>query len=240
MACATLTESALGIQPLQIAIASGNVETTRRLLEAGADPSATDSQGRPIVHWLGSGRGYSDDDLLQVAQLLKEHGCRFEDDSAKLPDVLTNLAPRHVPKTLAFLATQPVGKNASQALKAIARSNDAESIQVLLKAGADPSVLPQKNPKPVPSRPVINPNCQPKELTPDMRVLMNRLDLGGMNCKWIQQCGELIYVDCNSAADGPAYYLNLASGQRLATCGGACMAGCKNCPPKEWTCNCNQ
>src|ERR1019366_94970 len=66
--------------------------------------------------------------------------------------------------------------------------------------------------------PRARPRCQPHELTPDMKALLQKMGLpntsgllglaGGMNCKLVQQCGELIYVDCNSAADGPAYYIN--------------------------------
>ncbi len=75
---------------------------------------------------------------------------------------------------------------------------------------------------------------------------MNRLSLpnanglvglaGEMKCSLAQQCGELILVDCNSAADGPAYYIDQQASKLLATCGGACMRGCTNCPPADWTC----
>jgi hypothetical protein len=292
-----------GLNPLQFAIAGAHVEATRLLLDAGLDPNATDSRGLPVIHWLGSGRGYTDDDLLQVAKLLESHQCKFEGASpSKGIDVLTNLAPRQVPKTLAFLASKPLGNDPSRALKAIARGGDVESVKVLLEAGADPltgvaktsalldaaragqtpsvnamlaHVKDKEDPKILvayqaavqqghedtaqafiarglkvpPTSPPANPACQPRELTPEMKALLKQMGLpnasgllglaGAMTCKLVQQCGEMIYIDCNSAADGPAYYINQASAQLLATCGGACMRGCTNCPPKEWACTCD-
>lgn len=64
------------------------------------------------------------------------------------------------------------------------------------------------------------------------------------NCSKAVVCGNLAYVDCHSAVDGPAYYLNGKTGTRISTCGGACMLPdsaqavvCRTlCPPKEWTC----
>ncbi len=292
-----------GMNPLQFAIAGARVEATRLLLDAGSDPNARDGRGLPVVQWLGSGRLYTDDDLLQVTQLLERHQCKFEAGrSPQSIDLMTNLAPRRVPKTLTFLATKPLGKDPSRALKAIARGDDALSVKVLLEAGADPlagvamtgalldaaragqtpsvnamlqRVKNKDDPKvlaayqaalrqghrdtaqafltngirvpqaPSPARPA----CQPRELTPEMKALLKQMGLpnaggllglaGPMTCKLIQKCGEMIYVDCNSAADGPAYYINQARAQLLATCGGACMRGCTNCPPKEWTCTCD-
>jgi hypothetical protein len=85
-----------------------------------------------------------------------------------------------------------------------------------------------------------------RELTPAQVQLLSHLGLpnadglvglaGEMKCSLAQQCGELILVDCNSAADGPAYYIDQQASKLLATCGGACMHGCTNCPPPEWNC----
>jgi hypothetical protein len=54
-------------------------------------------------------------------------------------------------------------------------------------------------------------------------------------------CGRIGYVDCGSAADGPAYYFERESGKVLGYCGGYCMMDQKgqcrtSCPPKAWTC----
>ena len=65
--------------------------------------------------------------------------------------------------------------------------------------------------------------------------------LAGGQCHVNRECGELSFVDCGMAADGPAYYVSKTTGQVLEVCGGACMAGpradfCVACPPPEWTC----
>lgn len=282
------------INPLQLAIAEGQVEETRLLLEAGADPNAIGHDGSPIVRWLGSGRRFTDGDLLEVATLLDRHQCRFDGGNASKPvDLILNLSGRKVPRTLAFLASKHVPSDYDHALRAIARSEDVASMKVLLDAGAAPGPAlrvaasagrtaavalmltyvkdrssPQvlaaylsaiqaghadtaqafadagvQAPKPtVPPRPTF----ERRELTPAQVQLMNRLGLpnanglvglaGGMKCALAQECGELILVDCNSAADGPAYYLDPHASKLLATCGGACMRGCTNCPPPEWNC----
>lgn len=71
------------------------------------------------------------------------------------------------------------------------------------------------------------------------------LDLDGLHdpknpnygCVVKQECGDLVGVDCDSAADGPFYYVNKKTEEILAFCGGYCMGGqCEDCPPKEWTC----
>lgn len=65
--------------------------------------------------------------------------------------------------------------------------------------------------------------------------------LASGQCHVNSTCGELTFVDCGMAADGPAYYVKTASNEVLEVCGGACMAGpgkemCVACPPPEWTC----
>lgn len=65
----------------------------------------------------------------------------------------------------------------------------------------------------------------------------------GKNCKQAGSCGDLVYVDCNSAADGPAYYAQKDTLNIVMRCGGFCMSAtsnnaqgyCNECPPKEWT-----
>ena len=57
------------------------------------------------------------------------------------------------------------------------------------------------------------------------------------SCEIDKRCGDLVGVDCNAEADGPYYYINKKTGEKIAGCGGFCMTGeCTNCPPKEWTC----
>ena len=59
----------------------------------------------------------------------------------------------------------------------------------------------------------------------------------GPNCRIESTCGNIVGVDCGSAADGPYYYVDKDSGETISRCGGYCMDGtCTNCPPKEWTC----
>ena len=282
------------INPLQLAIAGGQVEETRLLLEAGADPNAISHDGSPIVRWLGSGQRFTDGDLLEVATLLDRHQCRFDGANASKPvDLILNLAGRKVPRTLAFLASKHIPGDYDHALRAIARSDDLASMKVLLDAGAAPApalrdaasagrtaavalmltyVKDRNSPQvvaaylsaihaghadtaqafvdagvqaPQPTAPP-RPTFERRELTPAQVQLMNRLGLpsaiglvglaGAMKCTLAQQCGELILVDCNSAADGPAYYIDQQASKLLATCGGACMRGCTNCPPPEWNC----
>ncbi len=61
------------------------------------------------------------------------------------------------------------------------------------------------------------------------------------SCKYIEVCGELVKMDCNSALDGPIYYFNNIDGEILMICGGACMIpnpdeplSCKECPLQAW------
>ncbi|MBF5044238.1 hypothetical protein FGE12_17705 [Aggregicoccus sp. 17bor-14] len=65
--------------------------------------------------------------------------------------------------------------------------------------------------------------------------------LASGRCHVNSTCGELSFVDCGMAADGPAYYVRTSSHEVLEVCGGACMSGprqdmCVACPPPEWTC----
>lgn len=58
----------------------------------------------------------------------------------------------------------------------------------------------------------------------------------GESCRYERSCGDMIGVDCNAAADGPYYYVRRDTLAVVSTCGGACMRGCTDCPPKAWTC----
>lgn len=56
----------------------------------------------------------------------------------------------------------------------------------------------------------------------------------GSDCKIVRTCGDMMYVDCNAAADGPAYYLD-GNLDVIGTSGGLCMGGHCSGAPKEWT-----
>jgi hypothetical protein len=289
--------AASGGTKLMVAISTCEVEATRQLLEAGADVNATDGRGDPVIRWLASGRsGCTDANALEVAKLLAEHGARFDRSTGKAgPSLLVNLAPRRMPRTLAFLAAKRGAGDPTEALRAIARGDDVESVRVLLEAGASPTegaamgsalmdaaragrtesvaemmkhVRDKQSPEvlaayeaarksghepvaeafirggvtpPTPPK-LARSACDPRGLTAEESKLLERLGLvdGPSSCKFIQECGDVILIDCNSAADGPAYYVDRRAAKVLATCGGACMRGCVGCPPTAWTCECRR
>jgi len=285
-----------GPAALEQAIASCKVDATSALLDGGADPNAVDARRQPVVGWLAAGMHCSDGDALAVAKLLDAHGATFD-----APRLLANLAPRRLPKTLAFVATKHGAGDPTEALRAIARSEDLESIRALLDAGADPTdgvakssalldatleahaavvaemlkhVSDKQSPKVLAAAdaaarrkdadvtaaftaagivapaaiPTATPACVAHDLDADEQALLSKLGLpnanklaglaGAMECKRLATCGDLELIDCNSAADGPAYYVDRKAQSLLATCGGACMHGCTGCPPKAWTCAC--
>ena len=55
----------------------------------------------------------------------------------------------------------------------------------------------------------------------------------GQECKITEKCDDMIYVDCNAAADGPAYYLD-KNLNVIGESGGLCMRGKCSGAPKEW------
>ena len=290
-----------GINRLQLAISMCQVDTVRKLIQAGADANGKDTHGWPLATWLASNQRCDDTSALATAMLLSERGVKFEtlEGEAK-PRLLVKVATRGLPLTLEFLCKKQGSGSATEALHAIARGSDIASIRVLLAAGADPLDGPalssalfdaaaagraasvqemmkhigdKQSPKVLaayeiakkknylevaqifldagakPPEPVHkNLPCQRHELSSAQVELLTQLGLpnpsrlsgiaGSMSCKLVQECGELALIDCNSAADGPAYYVDQKAKRLLATCGGACMHGCTGCPPKEWTCEC--
>lgn len=55
----------------------------------------------------------------------------------------------------------------------------------------------------------------------------------GNGCAVKERCADMYYVDCDSAADGPAYYLNNAL-EQIGTGGGFCMGGHCTGAPDMW------
>jgi hypothetical protein len=54
-------------------------------------------------------------------------------------------------------------------------------------------------------------------------------------------CGDVGYLDCGAAVDGPAFYFNRRDGRVTGHCGGSCMTDStgrcrRECPPPQWTC----
>jgi hypothetical protein len=75
----------------------------------------------------------------------------------------------------------------------------------------------------------------PAKASPELTARIQR-DFGE-RCRYERSCGELVGVDCDSAVDGPYYYVHRETLAVVSTCGGACMSGsCTNCPPSVWTC----
>ncbi|WP_033082204.1 hypothetical protein [Colwellia psychrerythraea] len=69
----------------------------------------------------------------------------------------------------------------------------------------------------------------------------NILSKKNSSCKYIEICGELVKMDCNSALDGLIYYFNNTYGKILMICGGTCMRptpdeplSCRECPLQVW------
>jgi hypothetical protein len=65
--------------------------------------------------------------------------------------------------------------------------------------------------------------CEPRGLITEESTVLARVGLVDKpaSCKFIQECGDVILVDCNAAADGPAYYIDRRSTRLLARCGSA-------------------
>jgi hypothetical protein len=91
----------------------------------------------------------------------------------------------------------------------------------------DPAATP-------PPPPVSAPAPAPPSPSSSSSTLEQRF---GPHCHLERTCGSLLGVDCNSASDGPYYYVRAGSLEVVSRCGGFCMGGrCTDCPPKEWTC----
>src|SRR5262249_9108814 len=91
----------------------------------------------PIIRWFASNRKCTDETALATAQLLDAHQVQFE---TSRPSLLVRVATKGMPRTLAFLCQKKESGDPTEALRAIARRNDTESVRVLLAAGAKPLV----------------------------------------------------------------------------------------------------
>lgn len=67
--------------------------------------------------------------------------------------------------------------------------------------------------------------------------LVERVSREFSSCRLERTCGQLIGVDCQSASDGPYFYIEVNTFKHIASCGGNCMNGpCPDCPPPQWDC----
>jgi hypothetical protein len=61
----------------------------------------------------------------------------------------------------------------------------------------------------------------------------------------VDRCGDLLFMACDQAVDGPSFYVRVSTGQDISRCGGACWhprgeqeKACHTmCPPAEWNCS---
>jgi hypothetical protein len=82
-------------------------------------------------------------------------------------------------------------------------------------------------------------NAEPAPPTgppPDAELVARIKERFGDRCRYERACGDLVGVDCDSAVDGPYYYVTRKDLTTVSTCGGTCRRGCTDCPPKAWTC----
>ena len=99
------------------------------------------AQGQPVARWLASGSKCRDEDALEIAKMLDAHGVSFEPAAgARGPSLLVNLSPRHLPKTIAFLATKrPLTSSettmASKTVKALKPLKSFKGTLLLVGAG---------------------------------------------------------------------------------------------------------
>lgn len=84
-------------------------------------------------------------------------------------------------------------------------------------------------PEPEPQTPQPAP-----EVSPELAARIKRQF--GDNCRYERSCNDMIGVDCDAAVDGPYYYVRRDNLEIVSRCGGYCMKGCTDCPPKAWTC----
>lgn len=57
----------------------------------------------------------------------------------------------------------------------------------------------------------------------------------GSTCKIINQCHDIVGVDCGALSNKPYYYVNRFTGNIVAVCGGY-ATNLSQCPPAAWTC----
>lgn len=74
----------------------------------------------------------------------------------------------------------------------------------------------------------------PVEVSPELAARIKQTF--GDECRHERSCGGMMGIDCKAAVDGPYYYVRSSTLEVVSVCGGACMRGCTNCPPRDWTC----
>jgi hypothetical protein len=169
------------------------------------------------------------DDLESVKVLLQAGASPIE--GVALTSALMNAAAAGRTDSVAEMMKHVTDKQSPKVLAAYegARRNGHEATAaVFTSAGLAAPTAPTKSP------------CEPRALIAQESRLLAQLGIQNASCKFIQECGDQMLIDCNSAADGPAYYIDRRASKVLATCGGACMRGCTGCPPAGWTCECHR
>lgn len=86
---------------------------------------------------------------------------------------------------------------------------------------------------PTPSEPIDSDRCN---------CFREHLELESLadSCVLSLVCGDQAGIDCDSAVDGPYYYVDADDGDILGRCGGYCNRTdpeyCDHCPPDDWSC----
>lgn len=139
------TRQAFGQPFLCVAAQKGNTAAVRLLLEHGADPNMLDTNKQPPLYWaLTSGHGSTVDALLDA-----HADVRYQTPGHRTM-LMTAAYSMHDAKLLQRFLNAGIDVNIADvggqtALIAAAQGDDPESVRLLLKHGADPTVVDHQN-----------------------------------------------------------------------------------------------
>lgn len=140
-----------GSLPLNIAVSFGNVEIIESLLDNGADPDLTNSQGTTAL--MEAAKGFSRDTEVdaEIIRLLLERGANpnIEGFGTALTDAIRFQQPQLASILLANGADPNLAAFDGVPLKVAVRAKSAESVRLLLEAGADPDIQDDKGAPPL-------------------------------------------------------------------------------------------